>query len=242
MPSPQAQTEASSGRFLTKLTVISTLGGLLFGYDTGVISGALLYMKDDLAYVVRRGHGRQLAAVPGRRLRRAARWTVADALGRKRSSCCCARSVPRSAPWVAHWHPTWRSWSLARIVLGLGVGAAAVTVPAVPGRDGAGRSPRADGDHQRADDRDRPDARLRDQRAARPPHTRTRRVAHHARDRRGARRPADASACSSCPDSPRWYASRAGSARPAGSSSLSRRRVGGRTPSTPVDRRARPRT
>ena len=45
VPSPDARMRR---RFLVKLTIISSLGGLLFGYDTGVISGALLYMKDDL--------------------------------------------------------------------------------------------------------------------------------------------------------------------------------------------------
>jgi len=31
-----------------KLTVISSLGGLLFSYDTGIISGTQLYVRDDL--------------------------------------------------------------------------------------------------------------------------------------------------------------------------------------------------
>ena len=43
-----SSSSAARTAYLAKLTIISSLGGLLFGYDTGVISGALLYMQEDL--------------------------------------------------------------------------------------------------------------------------------------------------------------------------------------------------
>src|SRR5687768_4390084 len=78
-------------RFLIKLTVISTLGGLLFGYDTGVISGALLYMRDDLnltsfseAVVV------SSLLFPGAAFGALLGGKLADKFGRKGSLLVCA--------------------------------------------------------------------------------------------------------------------------------------------------------
>jgi MFS transporter, SP family, major inositol transporter len=115
-------------RFLIRITIISTLGGLLFGYDTGVISGALLYMRDDLeltsfweGFVVSSLlFGAALGALMGGR--------IADSLGRKRSLMVCAVLFLFGALGTAV-APSLVPMVLARIILGLAVGAASATVP-----------------------------------------------------------------------------------------------------------------
>src|SRR3954463_4801734 len=116
-------------RFLVRLTVISTLGGLLFGYDTGVISGALLSMKTDLnlsalaeATVV------SALLFPGAALGALLGGRMADKLGRKGSLLVCAGLFLVGALGCAA-APNVTFMVAARIVLGLGVGAAATTCP-----------------------------------------------------------------------------------------------------------------
>ena len=113
---------------LAKITVIATLGGLLFGYDTGVISGALLYMKGDLGLTsVTQGlvvscllFGAAVGALIGGKL--------ADALGRRTALQICAVTFLAGALGSAL-SPSWHWMVLARTILGLAVGAAAAIVP-----------------------------------------------------------------------------------------------------------------
>jgi major inositol transporter-like SP family MFS transporter len=119
---------AASRRYLTKLTVISTLGGLLFGYDTGVISGALLFIKGDLhltttqeAWVVTT---LLLGTIPGSLIG----GKMADALGRRTSLIFYAVVFLLGALGSA-FSPTLPLIYISRFILGLAVGAASVTVP-----------------------------------------------------------------------------------------------------------------
>ena len=116
-------------RFLIKLTVISTLGGLLFGYDTGVISGALLYMKTDLhlttfteAVVV------SSLLFPGAACGALLGGKLADKLGRKGSLLVCAGLFLFGAL-ICATAPNVGIMVAGRILLGFGVGAAAATCP-----------------------------------------------------------------------------------------------------------------
>ena len=125
---PPAHVSGPHKRFLTRLTIISTLGGLLFGYDTGVIAGALLYMRDDLgltsvaegAVVSSLLFGAIIGALLGGK--------IADALGRKGSILVCAVLFLVGAL-GSGLSPTVPLMIASRVILGLGVGASSVVVP-----------------------------------------------------------------------------------------------------------------
>lgn len=123
------ETGQSAGRFLTKLTVIATLGGLLFGYDTGVISGALLYMKDDLG-LSSFGEATVVSSLlfPGAALGALLGGRIADRIGRKRMLLLCGAIFLVGALGCAL-APSVQIMVAARIILGFGVGAASVTCP-----------------------------------------------------------------------------------------------------------------
>src|SRR5690348_809950 len=117
----QAAVGSGSGAkpgFLVKLTVISTLGGLLFGYDTGVISGALPFLKADLhlssvqeaTFVSSLLFGCMIGALIGGKL--------SDALGRKGGLTFCAVVFFLGAVGSAT-APSFAIMLPARIVLGI---------------------------------------------------------------------------------------------------------------------------
>ncbi|GAA4964904.1 sugar porter family MFS transporter [Kineococcus glutinatus] len=115
--------------FLTRLTVISTLGGLLFGYDTGVISGALLYLRSDLGLTV--GQEATVVSVllfPGAAVGALCAGRIADRLGRRKSLLLCGLVFLFGALACAV-APNYGFMVAARTLLGLGVGAAAVICP-----------------------------------------------------------------------------------------------------------------
>ena len=117
--------------FLMKITMAATFGGLLFGYDTGVINGALPFMSqpDQLNLnVYTEGivvssllFGAALGSVAGGRL--------ADKIGRRKNILCLA-FIFFIAALGCTFAPNAHIMILFRFMLGVAVGGASVTVPA----------------------------------------------------------------------------------------------------------------
>ncbi len=115
-------------RYLRRVTWVATLGGLLFGFDTGVINGALPFMVDDLRLTAfTEGlvasslvFGAAFGALTGGRL--------ADAHGRKKMIIVLAIVFLIGTLGTAL-APDVTVMVVSRLVLGLAVGGASVMVP-----------------------------------------------------------------------------------------------------------------
>ncbi|CAN6587651.1 unnamed protein product [Malus baccata var. baccata] len=117
--------------YIMRLALSAGIGGLLFGYDTGVISGALLYIREDFRDVDKKTWLQETIvsmAVAGAIIGAAIGGWMNDALGRKKSILAAdfvffigaIVMAVAPAPWVI---------IIGRILVGFGVGMASMTSP-----------------------------------------------------------------------------------------------------------------
>ncbi|KAH9302069.1 hypothetical protein KI387_013652 [Taxus chinensis] len=129
--SRQHKTSFFGNGYIIGLTVVAGIGGLLFGYDTGVISGALLYIRDDFKEVAESTILQETIvsmAVAGAIVGAAIGGWLNDAYGRRKTTlladivfaigAVCMAAAPD--PYVL---------ILGRLLIGVGVGVASITAP-----------------------------------------------------------------------------------------------------------------
>jgi sugar porter (SP) family MFS transporter len=114
-----------SGR---RIYFFGALGGLLFGYDTGVISGALLFIPNDFKLTPFLQGAIVGALLLGAALGAAVAGRISDAVGRKRL-IIGAGVIFTGGALLAALAPTVGVLVAARFILGLAVGSAALAVP-----------------------------------------------------------------------------------------------------------------
>src|SRR5436305_3090306 len=105
-----------------------SLGGLLFGYDTGVISGALLFIPNDFKLSPFLQGAIVAGLLLGAMIGAAFAGRLSDRLGRRRLIMIAA-VVFTGGSLLAAFAPTVGVLVAARFIIGLAVGSAALVVP-----------------------------------------------------------------------------------------------------------------
>jgi len=115
-------------RRLDLITIVATFGGLLFGYDTGVINGALEPMKADLGLTAAGEGAVTSTLLLGAAIGAAVCGKLNDTLGRKKTLTVLA-VLFFVGTLGGVFAPSLEVMIPARIILGFAVGGASVTVP-----------------------------------------------------------------------------------------------------------------
>lgn len=128
--SPLDDSELSSASYLARLTAVACLGGLQFGWDTGIASGMLVAIHADLGHELSEGEQELIvsATTVGAILGSIVAGRMSDWLGRKKvmigsGVLFLLGALEQAASQVV------RELVLGRVLVGLGVGMASMIVP-----------------------------------------------------------------------------------------------------------------
>jgi SP family arabinose:H+ symporter-like MFS transporter len=114
--------------YVLAISAVAALGGLLFGYDTAVISGAIGYLERYLALDAASKGWAASSALIGCIFGAAIAGQLGDRLGRKPSLMICGCLFAVSSLWSALPHSL-SELATARILGGVGIGATSVLAP-----------------------------------------------------------------------------------------------------------------
>ncbi|KAN0061068.1 hypothetical protein ACQY0O_006803 [Thecaphora frezii] len=124
------ETHPSSTSYLARIVAVASLGGLQFGWDTGIASGMLVAIHEDLGHELTEGEQELIvsATTVGAIVGAVIAGRVADWLGRKKVMIAAAvlfllGSLEQGASQVV------RELVLGRLLVGFGVGMASMVVP-----------------------------------------------------------------------------------------------------------------
>ena len=117
-----------SGHFVTVISAISALAGLLFGYDTGVISGAILFVQQDFRLATFQEEIVVSAVLLGAMIGATIGGRLTDRFGRRNMLLQVALLFIIGAAGTAL-APTTFWLSAGRVIVGIAIGIASFTAP-----------------------------------------------------------------------------------------------------------------
>src|SRR5947209_11730591 len=110
------------------IAAVASFGGLLFGYDTGVISGALLFLRQSFGLNATTQEIAVSSVLVGAMIGSLLAGRLNDAIGRKKTLLLLAVIFTIGALLTAL-SPNLVFFLICRVIVGLGIGAAASVVP-----------------------------------------------------------------------------------------------------------------
>ncbi|MGB2601520.1 MAG: sugar porter family MFS transporter [Candidatus Omnitrophota bacterium] len=122
------QNSQKIGKFVGTVAAVAALGGLLFGYDTGVISGAILFIKDQFSLTAMTEEFVVSAVLVGAIIGAALSGQVSDTFGRRKVIIATA-VIFIIGSGMAALAPTVPLLVIGRVVIGVAIGIASFAVP-----------------------------------------------------------------------------------------------------------------